>query len=145
MRTLTIQGDFGHRITITVHRYEHDVPLHPSDAEWLVASVDVTQGSFRGFIDTSFRINEFSNFLAEIDQILRGEKAKAVFSTMEETLAIHIEIHRTGNAVVLGTLRDQDNSGCELSFHFESNLPFLMQAQTELKAILTTFPGRTMT
>jgi hypothetical protein len=142
MTTLTLQGELGRRVLITVRGYEREVALDPYDANWLRCSAEVEHGAFRGAVDASFATSDFSRFLSELDQVMNGSGAVASFTTMEEALDFRVEVDRAGRATVTGKLRELGELGADLSFAFESDRSFLTAAHSDLKRIVATFPER---
>src|SRR5690606_14880522 len=106
MTTLTLQGELGRRVLVTVRGYEREVALDPYDANWLRCSAEVEQGAFRGAVDASFATSDFSRFLSELDRVMSGSSAVASFTTMEEALDFRVEVDRAGRATVTGKLRE---------------------------------------
>jgi len=144
MTTLTLHGELGRRVLITVRGYERDVALDPYDANWLRCTAEVEQDAFRGAVEASLTTSDFSRFLSELDGVMSGSSAVASFTTMEEALAFRVEVDRKGRATVTGKLRELGELGAGLSFAFESDRSFLMAAHADLKRIIAAFPERTI-
>lgn len=62
-------------------------------------------------------------------------------STPSRARSRHIEVSRSGKAMVVGKLREDDFHGAELSFRFESDLSFLEKTRSELTQIVAAFPN----
>lgn len=139
METLTLRGELGTAVLITVRGYEREGGAYPDDANWLRCSTEVEQGSFRGAVAASFETGDFTRFASELDQVISGSSAIAAFNTTEEALTLRVEVDHTGQATVAGRLR---KLGAELSFVFNSDQAFLASARRDLKRVIAAFPER---
>ncbi|MET0413758.1 MAG: hypothetical protein ABW217_20785 [Polyangiaceae bacterium] len=143
MTTLTLRGELGRRVLITVHGYERDVGSDPYDLNWLQCTLDVAQGAFRGTVDASLTTSDFLRFLTELEQIKSRSSTVASFTTMEDALAFRVDVHHTGRATVTGTLREHGELAAQLSFAFESDHASLTAAHSDVRRIVAAFPERT--
>lgn len=144
MTTLTIQGDLGRRVLVSVQGYERESALDSYDANWLRCSADVEHGAFRGTVAASFSTDDFSRFLEALDEIMSGSGTVAHFTTMEQALDLRVEVDRAGRATVNGQLREHGEFGGALSFAFGSDRSFLAATHADLKGIVAAFPVRTV-
>jgi hypothetical protein len=140
MKTITLRGERGRRLTIVTYRYEQEKSQNPYDASWLQCSVEVDLGQFRGAVNASFMTHDFAGFLEELEKVVNADALLATFNTMEEALSLRVELDRAGHATINGKLREVDWNGTELSFTIESDRSFLTETITELRALVTGFP-----
>jgi hypothetical protein len=144
MRTLEIRGEMGRRVAVVVEDYERGGPQQdPHDANWLRCSITAEIGKFSGEVEASLTTNDFIRFSSELEKVVSGAASVASFTTMEEALALRIEVDRAGRAAVSGTLRGSDSTPpTVLSFGFESDVSFLRPLQAQLGLITSEFPVR---
>jgi hypothetical protein len=140
--TVTVQGHDGSRLNVDVIRYERPEATDEADANWLVARIEVTNGTFSGTVEDSLTTQDFQEFRGQLVKALDVGDGVAEFRTLEEILEVKVTINRLGQANVSGRLRSLDRPSTELSFAFESDQSFLKRTVLDLDAVTNTFPVR---
>jgi hypothetical protein len=74
------------------------------DANWLICTVEIAVGAFRGRVDGMIRTEELETFRGEIVRLNEGLGGEAEFSTMEQWLALRL----------IGNGRGQIEARCEV-------------------------------
>lgn len=139
MKTLTLAGELGRRLEVDVHGRERDAAADRDDASWLRCEIRLAHGTFCGAVEAAIPADDFARFLTELDALLDGSSSVASFTTMEDALAVRIEMDRAGRASVSGSLRELDDSAV-LSFAFGSDRTFLAATRADLREIVALFP-----
>ena len=139
--SITIKGEAGGQIQLTVRSYERASSPDPDDENWLTCGVTVQAAGFRGRVEVAMQTYDFVQFGAALDALLGGAERVASLSTMEEGLELSLESDRSGHVVVSGAVFDTDRRTF-LTFAFETDQTYLRSTQSELRATVAAFPVR---
>lgn len=107
---VTLQGQTGEKLAISVEGLERAAADEPWDATWLLCTAEVDLGAFRGGVSAAFQRDDFEHFLSELNRLLSGQSASASFRTLEDQLALRVELGQTGQATVVGKLSEVASS-----------------------------------
>lgn len=138
--TLAVRGDGGAFLTIAVYKYTYPDASDFWDGNWLDCKINASAHGFSARVGLSLRAEEFVEFLPQLRQIAEPAEAKVDFTTMEETLALTVEVQRGGRCAIRGEVRIHVLA-C-LEFAFESDRSYLRSSITELQSIVDQFPVR---
>lgn len=142
MVTMRIEGHSGRKVVVAVHGYERDDADNPDDANWVRSSVTAEMGSFGGAVEAAFCTHDFARFLAALKEVVAGTGPMASFRTHEEALEVDVQVERTGQATVTGTLRQTDQGTTSLAFSFSSDVTYLTHTVRDLQQVVESFPVR---
>jgi hypothetical protein len=130
----------GGRVSVEVSDYERSGTPDFHDANWLIASVSISAGSFSG----SFAISIGTYDLVELHRQLRLALDALVgtvsFENMETDLALTVEFQGNGKARIAGEARPHSSPAGTLAFAFDSDQSYLALTLEQLSAILRRFP-----
>jgi hypothetical protein len=110
------------------------------DGNWLVATVEVAVGAFRGEVKGYLRTDEFIAFRQEVVELYTRLTGTARFSTMEGWLTIQLTGDGLGHIVADCVLRDEPGTGNKLEFTLEFDQSYLPNILKGLTQVTQTFP-----
>lgn len=142
MSTLRIQGHDG-SLVIEVSQYERPDATDRSDANWLSTTIEVNVGPFRGRYAAPLTTHDLAAFSAELEALLARKKSRAVFVTDEGWLSLEITIDPHGSGKVTGEASCDRGPKAKLSFAFEADQTYLVEARRSVMEIVDAFPIKT--
>jgi hypothetical protein len=137
-----ILGRGGDHVSVWVVGRQHPDSVDFWDGNWLVASVQIAAGGFRGDIAASLRADELRGFRENLERLDQDGAGEAVLKTMENWITLDVRVSPTGRLHVSGDLRDQPGMGNRLSFTLDTDLAIsdLTPMIRSLRAIERSFP-----
>ncbi len=136
MLTLSLLGDMGRKIVISVEESHCQPTSDPRSEGMIPCTAEVDMGSFRGVLADSLTLSALPRLLSELDRLLDGTISDAGFATVDQGLQFDIEMSRRGGVVIAGTLEEYMGAEVKLAFRFESDRGFLAAARSDLKRIV---------
>jgi hypothetical protein len=140
---VVLVGESDFQLTIRVRGYEFPGDASGSDAEWLVASIELCVGDrvkARIKDDPCLRGQELAGFRDELRELLAGRSQGAELVTLEEMVSL--EVVRTGERFTLsGAITDHGS----LDFDFDrvtTDMAALERVVAELDALFSRLPVR---
>ena len=130
----------GGDLLVSIGIRENDAPQTLEDANWVIGTVSVAVGAFRGDYTASFMSRDFADFQAQLEKVVNAGIGVASFRTVEDNLEIDIEVGRLGQARVHGVARTIGPPSAEFDFSFESDLGRIATACMGLRRIVSEFP-----
>ena len=130
----------GQHLTITVLRRENPGASDYNDANWLVVSVDICAGSFRGRFDATFVAYEFDPFKKQLEALQQTLKGIAEFETLEGQLSIKIEGDGHGHLTMTCVALDAPGIGNSLKFALNLDQTYLPAIVRELSQLMLAYP-----
>ena len=131
-------------VAVEVSERQHPHTTDFWDANWVVSTVEVAAGPWRGRYPASLRSEEFATFRDQLTRLYNDTGAgPAKFDSMEPWLRLTVErTDRLGHLTVAGEARvepffDQHNT---LQFVIELDQSFVPEALRGLAEILEEFP-----
>lgn len=139
-----VEGEPGFRLAAAVSGYEFPGERRGSDAEWLLADVELrVDGEVAGRIesDPCLRGIELEVFGNELDALLGDRKDTAELVTLEDMIELQLE--RSGDGVLAsGVVTDHGDLEIEFS-GVTVELATLARTREQLATLLDAFPVRT--
>ena len=140
MNNITLRGEFGRTLSISILGYLYERPLDPMDACWLRASIHADLGSFQGRIDATLSTYDLTKLLGVLEQTCADAASVESFRSDEESLTLRLEQNQAGRTELSGVLRgDEGNS---LSFCLKGDRTFFQDTLTELRRAIQAFPAK---
>ena len=124
---------------VPLSRSGHD-PADYWDSNWVVADVEVVNGSFRAKVRASLRTDEFQSFRAELAPLYESSSGEARFSSLEAWIEIHVSGDGRGHFAARCEVVDDPGGSTRLqtAIHFDqTTLPAVLRG---LEAIEAKFP-----
>ena len=116
-------------IVVGASRRQHPEARDYWDGNWLLGTVSIATGAFRGSFEAQFRADEFVRFRDQLRALYEKLVGRAVFDPMEPWLRIEVEGDGRGHFRVRCRADDQPGVGNTLTFSLEFD-------QTELPGVL---------
>lgn len=110
------------------------------DGNWLVATVEVSVGAFRGEVNGYLRADEFALFSQELVELYTKLTGTARFSTMEGWLTLLLTGDGLGHIVAECVLRDEPGMGNKLEFALGFDQTYIPNILNGLTQVSQTFP-----
>jgi len=112
------------------------------DGNWLVCSIVIEAGGFRGCFNVTLRTDELDSFYGELKTLYDSLVGEATFNAMEEQLHLRLRGDGRGHISVEGVARDGAGTGNELRFALELDQTHLFSTMVQLSELLNRFPVR---
>ena len=140
MNNITLRGEFGRTLSISILGYLYERPLDPMDACWLRASIHADFGAFQGRIDTTLSTYDLTKLLGVLERICACAASVESFQADEEALTLRLEQDQAGRTELTGVLRGDE--GIALSFCLKGDRTFFQDTLTELRRVIQAFPTK---
>lgn len=137
--SFTLRGHGG-RIRFEFFGYENPKPLTVSDANWLRAQIHLHVGGCSLELEVALTTQEIKYFLDDLQDVVSVLEGKASFATLEEDIAVEVEITAVGSGQISGLIKESRSTKVAVSFEFESDPSFLENSLSELQAIQQKYP-----
>jgi hypothetical protein len=133
MTDVTIGGQTGDHVRISVAGYEHPRQVDFDDGNWILSSIEIDVRGFSAHISASLRGEEFERFLVQLQQLNERLTGSARFETVD----------RLGNISATGFARDAPGGPNRLEFALAGyDQSYLNALIGDLTALLAAFPVR---
>ena len=131
-------------ISIEVLEYENCSAETSEDANWLSCYVAIKTDAFSGEFQASFMTEDFTDFQKQLAAVVESLEGSARFETMENALQFSVEMKSNGEAAIMGHANAVNAPRTVLSFSMTSDQSCTTETNTQLQAITTTFPVKTL-
>jgi hypothetical protein len=136
-----IKGSDG-LVSIDVIDYENTAAETPEDANWLSCYITVKAGVFAGEYQASLTTHDFVDFQQQLARAVERLEGAACFETMEDVLRIAVDVKSNGHALISGIARSVGAGRTHLTFEITSDQSCLSETNSQLQAIVQTFPTK---
>ena len=117
-----------------------EVKLRPSRPkshdEWLNGLVKINVGAFQGELEISLCLSDVVRFKEQLEPLYEKLEGVAEFKTLEDQLAIRIEVDRLGHVYASGYLLDRFERGNKLHFNIVYDQTLLWHTIAEIDEVL---------
>ena len=110
------------------------------DANWLICTVEIAVGAFRGWVDSMIRTEELEGFRGQLLRLHDGLHGEAEFATMEEWLSLRLIGDGRGHIEARCQLGDEPGGGNTLTCRLSMDQTFLPPLMRELSELLNAYP-----
>lgn len=110
------------------------------DANWLICTVEIAVGAFRGRVEGMIRTEEVEGFREQLLRLNDGLNGEAEFATMEEWLSLRLIGDGRGHIETICQLGDAPGSGNTLTCRLSMDQTFLPPLMQELSELLKAYP-----
>jgi hypothetical protein len=138
--SVRIGGEQAEYIALTVKGRERPDSTDFWDANWLVCSVEVTAGAYRGCYDSSIHTEELERFYQQVGGLSERLVGEAELATMEGWLMIRLIGDGRGHVEVICRLRDNSASGNTLECRLSVDQTFLPPLLRQLATVMRVYP-----
>ena len=105
------------------------------------ALVQVDVGAFRGELEIYMCVSDMIRFKEQLEPVYRNLEGVAEFKTIENQLAIKIEVDKLGHVQASGFVLDDFVAGNKLNFNISSDQTLLWHTISEIdEALFELFP-----
>jgi hypothetical protein len=109
--------------------------------DWVKALVQVEVGAFKGELEIYMGVSDMIRFKEQLDLVYRNLEGVAEFKTIEDQLAIKIEVDKLGHVQASGFVLDDFESGNKLNFNISYDQTLLWHTISEIdEALFELFP-----
>lgn len=109
--------------------------------DWVRALVQVEVGGFKGELEIYMCVSDMLRFKEQLEPVYRNLEGVAEFKTIEDQLAIKIEVDKLGHVQASGFLIDDFVSGNQLNFNISYDQTLLWHTISEINtALFELFP-----
>ena len=118
-------------------------PSHPKSEEydWAKALVQIDVGAFKGELEIYICVSDMIRFKEQLEPVYRNLEGVAEFNTIEDQLAIKIEVDKLGHVQASGYVLDDFVSGNKLHFNISYDQTLLWHTISEIdEALFELFP-----
>src|SRR5262245_41114054 len=91
MPEVAIRGEGGEFLTISLSSRSHPEATDYWDGNWIIASVEVQAGGFRGSVGGHLRTEELATFYGHLARVQESLRGAAEFTTIEGWLSIRVD------------------------------------------------------
>ena len=140
MVDVAVRCEGGEFLTIAVVGRSHPEASDYWDGNWVLASVEVQAGRFRGSVGGHLRAEEMADFHRQLAQLQESLRGTAEFTTMEDWLSIRATGDGRGHIEFRCMVRDQPGIGNTLEFVLATDQTFTRSTVAELAAVVQAFP-----
>jgi len=140
MNNITLRGEFGRTLSISILGYLYERPLDPMDACWLRAAINADLGAFQGRIDATLSTYDLTKLLGVLERTCADAASVESFQADEEALTLRLEQDQAGRTELTGVLRGDE--GIALSFCLKGDRTFFQETLTELRRVIQAFPTK---
>jgi hypothetical protein len=140
MCEVAIRCEGGGFLTITLVGRSHPGASDYWDGNWVMASVGVQAGGFRGSVGGHLRAEELADFHEQLARLQESLRGTAEFATMEGWLSIRVEGDGRGHMECRCVIRDEPGIGNTLDCTLSTDQTFTRSTVAELAAAVQAFP-----
>jgi len=133
-------GRSNAHVTVAPSRRECPNATDYSDANWIIATITIAAGAFRGDYEAQLRAEEFVRFRDELRPLHEKLAGRAKFDTMEEWLSIEVEGDGKGHFHADCVAVDLPGTGNRLAFGIDFDQTDLPEILGGLDAMIEAFP-----
>jgi len=136
---MELKGDGG-QIKINVLARANNETQDYWDANWLYSEIKIDVVGFKAFYDTNLRVDDFIDFVFNLEKLGNGEIKEIEFLTLEEGL--HLKgnfLQESGNIEWFGEAKASDTKN-SLKFNLITDYESINRLMGELKYLLTEYP-----
>jgi hypothetical protein len=109
--------------------------------DWVKALVQVEVGAFKGELEIYIGVSDMIRFKEQLEPVYRNLEGIAEFKTIEDQLAIKIEVDKLGHVQASGFILDDFVSGNKLNFNISYDQTLLSHTISEIdEALVELFP-----
>jgi hypothetical protein len=109
--------------------------------DWAKALVHVEVGAFKGELEIYICVSDMIRFKEQLEPVYRNLEGVAEFKTIEDQLAIKIEVDKLGHVQASGFVLDDFVSGNKLDFNISYDQTLLWHTISEIdEALFELFP-----
>jgi len=109
--------------------------------DWIKGLVQVEVGAFRGELEIYLCVSDMIRFKEQLEPVYRNLKGVAEFKTIEDQLAIRIEVDKLGHVEATGFVLDDFVYGNKLQFNISYDQTLLWHTISEIdEALFELFP-----
>jgi 6-phosphofructokinase len=102
--------------------------------DWVKALVQVAVGAFKGKLEIYICVSDMIRFKEQLEPVYRNLEGVAEFKTIEDQLAIKIEVDKLGHVQASGFILDDFDSGNRLDFNINYDQTLLWHTILQLTA-----------
>jgi hypothetical protein len=140
MNLISLKGENGGEVSISLIDYSNAAATESDDANWLFAEISISAGCFTGSYPANLTTYDFHRFQDSLKQLLAKMCGKVVFSTMEGWLRLEIEMTQRGSATISGEAIAEQAPQISLRFSFESDQSYLQKTLFDVRSAVRNFP-----
>ena len=104
--------------------------------DWIKGLVQIDVGAFKGELEISLWLSDIIRFKEELEPVYENLKGVAEFKTIEDQLAIRIEVNKLGHVQASGYLFDDFVCGNKLYFKISYDQTLLWHTISEIDEAL---------
>src|SRR4029078_4539989 len=104
--------------------------------DWIKGLVRVEVGAFRGDLEIYLCVSDMIRFKEQLEPVYQNLKGVAEFKTIEDQLAIRVEVDRLGHVQASGYLLDDFVCGNKLYFNIAYDQTLLWHTISEIDEAL---------
>jgi hypothetical protein len=104
--------------------------------DWIKGRVQIDVGAFKGELEIHLCVSDMIRFQEQLMVVYENVKGVAEFKTIEDQLAIRIEVDRLGHVVASGYLLDDFMCGNKLHFDIRYDQTLLWHTIAEIDEAL---------
>lgn len=105
-------------------------------ADWIQGLVQIDVGAFKGELEISLCLSDIVRFKEQLEPVYEKLEGVAEFKTIEDQLAIRIEVNKLGHVQASGYLLDDLVSGNKLHFNISYDQTLLWHTISEIDEAL---------
>ena len=141
MTEVEIKADDG-CTRIQVLGYERAEFVDESDGDWLRCFVDIEILPFKGGVEASFEVQDFSQLCENLETIYKNLDGEALFAPIEGALSLKFAMKGRGEMTIDGEANPAFPSHVALRFGLHSDQTILKEVVGSLKAVMRQYPSR---
>ena len=104
--------------------------------EWIKGRVRIDVGAFKGEMEIDLCVSDMVRFQEQLTVVYENVKGVAEFTTIEDQLAIRIDVDMLGHVLASGYLRDDFVCGNKLHFNIRYDQTLLWHTIAEIDEAL---------
>ena len=106
--------------------------LTSQGGDWIKGLVQLDVGAFKGELEISLCLSDIIRFKEQLEPVYEKLEGVAEFKTVEDQLAIRIEVDKLGHVQASGHLLDNFGSGNKLYFNISYDQTLLWHTISEI-------------
>jgi hypothetical protein len=137
---LRLGGEKAEYISLAVSGREYPNSTDYWDANWLICTVEIAVGPFRGRVGGMVRADELEVFAGQLQQLNERLHGEAEFSTMEEWLSLRLVGDGRGRIEARCQVSDKPSDGSTLTCCLIVDQTLLPPLLRELSDLIKAYP-----
>lgn len=134
---MLLVGDFGKIMINVLSRSTSDDYW---DGNWLYCNIEVNIGFFTANYNCNLRTDEFSVFSEKLEDLLTSKISESQFSSMEDGLLLNFKKDISGNFILNGEAKSNENYKTSLLFEVNIDHMQMEELRISIHTLLQRYP-----